>query len=107
MYVVMIAPGYPAEMPYFTRGLARMGARVLGVGDQPEHDLSAVTREHLAGYLRVESLLDEEAVVEAVRRWAAPVRVERVECLWEPGVILAARVRHRLHGGVGAPDGLR
>ncbi|HEX7175739.1 MAG TPA: ATP-grasp domain-containing protein [Pyrinomonadaceae bacterium] len=96
MYVVMIAPGYPAEMPYFTRGLARMGARVLGVGDQAEHDLPAVTREHLSAYLRVPCLTDEEAVVEAVRRWAAPVRVERVECLWEPGVILAARVREAL-----------
>jgi len=97
MYVVMIAPGYPSEMPYFARGLARMGARVLGVGDQSERDLPAVTREHLAGYLRVECLTDEEAVVEAVRRWAAPVRVERVECLWEPGVILAARVREALN----------
>ena len=32
-----------------------------------------------------------------MRRWAAPVRVERVECLWEPGVILAARVREALN----------
>jgi len=96
MYVVLIAPGYPAEMPLFTRGLARVGARVLGVGDQPEEDLPAVARESLAGYLRVESLVNEAAVVEAVRRWASPVRVERVECLWEPGVLLAAKLREAL-----------
>lgn len=96
MFVVMIAPGYPAEMPYFTRGLARMGARVLGVSDQAEHELPEITREHLAGYLRVPNLVDEEAVVEAVRRWCSPVEVERVECLWEPGVMMAARLREAL-----------
>ena len=100
MYVVMISPGYPTEIPYFTRGLARMGARVLGVGDQPESHLPAVTREHLTAYLQVPSLLDENGVIEAVRRWTAPIRVDRVECLWEPGVILAARLREALsaHG---------
>ena len=33
--VVMLSPGYPMEMAYFTRGLAAVGARVIGVGDQP------------------------------------------------------------------------
>ena len=35
---VMLSPGYPAEMPYFTRALAAAGATVIGVGDQPPHD---------------------------------------------------------------------
>ena len=30
-----IGTGYPGEMPLFTRGLADVGARVIGVGDQP------------------------------------------------------------------------
>lgn len=96
MNVLIITPGYPSEMPYFTRGLARVGARVLGMGDQPEHELPAVAREHLTAYLQVPSLWDESAVIEAVRRWTAPVRVDRVECLWEPGVLLAARLREAL-----------
>ena len=96
MYVVMIAPGYPEEMQYFTRGLAWAGAKVLGVGDQPEVELPETARAHLAGYLRVPSLLDEEDVVGRVGRWASPVKVERVECLWEPGVLLAARLREAL-----------
>ena len=29
--VIMLSPGYPAEMPYFTRALATVGARVIGV----------------------------------------------------------------------------
>lgn len=96
MYVVMISPGYPTEMPYFTRGLARVGAKVLGVGDQPEDTLPRETREGLTAYLRVPSLVDEQNVVEAVAHWTSPVKVERVECLWEPGVLLAARLRERL-----------
>ena len=28
--VLMISPGYPVEMSYFTRGLAEVGARVIG-----------------------------------------------------------------------------
>jgi len=34
MNVVMISPGYPAEMAFFARGLAAAGATVIGVGDQ-------------------------------------------------------------------------
>ncbi len=41
MYVLMISPGYPAEMQYFTRGLARVGAKVLGVSDQAERRFAA------------------------------------------------------------------
>jgi len=96
MYVLMISPGYPQEIPYFTRALARAGARVLGVSDQPEGELPAEARENLAGYLQVESLWEEDAVVEAVRRWTSPITVDKVECLWEPGMLLAARIREAL-----------
>src|ERR1051325_5658699 len=96
MNVVMITPAYPSEMQYFTRGLARMGAQVLGVADQREDELPQVARESLTAYLRVPNLVDEEAVVEAVRRWTSTVKVDRVECLWEPGVMLAARLREAL-----------
>jgi biotin carboxylase len=96
MNVLVISPGHPAEMQYFTRGLAKVGARVLGVGDQPESHLPETTRANLTAYLQVESLQDEDAVVEAARRWASPVKVERVECLWEPGVLMAARLREAL-----------
>ena len=34
--VLFLSPGYPAEMPKFVRGLAQAGARVIGLGDQPE-----------------------------------------------------------------------
>jgi hypothetical protein len=92
----MISPGYPQEIPYFTRALACAGARVLGVSDQPEGDLPDEARLNLAGYLQVQSLREEDAVVEAVRRWTSTITVDKVECLWEPGMILAARIREAL-----------
>lgn len=94
--VILISPGYPAEMPHFTRGLAQVGARVWGIGDQPAGALPEIARRSLKDYLRVRNLWDEEAVVREVTAWTSGHRVDRVECLWEPGVVLAARLREAL-----------
>jgi biotin carboxylase len=96
MNILMISPGYPAEMAFFTRGLTSAGATVIGVGDQHASSLPFVAREALAQYVHVESLADEGAVVAAVGQLAQQVRVDRVECLWEPYMILAARLRGEL-----------
>lgn len=96
MNVLMIAPGYPSEMPLFARGLTRVGAQVFGVADVPQEELPALAKQHLSGYLRVPSLVDEDAVVAAVQRWVGPVKMDRVVCLWEPGVLLAAKLRAAL-----------
>ena len=90
--VVMISPGYPVEMSYFTRALAAVGATVIGVGDQPPHALSPAAREALAHYEHV-SLTDEAAVLAALRGLSQHLRIDQVECLWEPYMLLAARVR--------------
>jgi hypothetical protein len=96
MNVIMLAPGYPGEMPYFCRGLAAHGALVHGLSDVPEHQLPQLTRENLSGYLRVTNFGDEDAVVREVRQAVGENRVDRVVCLWEPGVILAAKLREAL-----------
>ena len=95
----MLAPGYPGEMPYFCRGLALQGARVHGVSDVAEQDLPQLTRQHLSGYFRVPNFADEDAVVRQVVAAMTGKQVERVICMWEPGVVLAARLREAL----GAP----
>jgi hypothetical protein len=90
--IVMISPGYPAEMAYFTRALAAVGATVIGLGDQPPSALPDAARNALAHYEHV-TLTDEGAVLGALHGLAQHASIEQVECLWEPYMILAARIR--------------
>ncbi len=93
--VVMISPGYPQEIAYFTRGLAAVGATVIGVGDQPRGALPGPAQEALSHYEHV-SLADEGAVLAALRGLSRHIHIDRVECLWEPYMMLAARLREAL-----------
>jgi formate-dependent phosphoribosylglycinamide formyltransferase (GAR transformylase) len=97
--VLLLGCAWPAELSFFARGLARAGARVFGVDGMPESMLPPTARECLSGYLQVTSLFDEQAAFDAVRRWAGSMTFDRVETLWEPTVLLAARLRDAL----GAP----
>ena len=95
--VLMISPGYPLEMAFFTRA-ARPGGRDR---DRPGRPVAAgaswppPTRPW-THYVQVGSLADEDAVAATVRELARQVRFDRVECLWEPYMVLAARLREEL-----------
>jgi len=96
MNVLMISPGYPAEMAFFTRGLAAAGASVIGMGDQPVEAVPVMAQAAMWHYIPVATLAREEVVAATVRDLARQVRIDRVECLWEPYMILAARLREEL-----------
>jgi formate-dependent phosphoribosylglycinamide formyltransferase (GAR transformylase) len=83
-------------MAFFTRGLQHADNAVIGLGDQPVSGLPAMARDALAHYLPVGSLAAEDAVLGTVRELARQVRIDRVECLWEPYMLLAARLREEL-----------
>lgn len=94
MNVLLLSPGFPAEMPLFTRGLARVGARVFGVGEQPQGQLDQETAKHLSAYKHVRGLMqDEDNAIQEIRSWLRGKSIDRIECLWEPGMLLAARLR--------------
>ncbi len=57
--------------------------------------LPAEARAALAHYEHV-SLADEEAVLAALRGLSRHARIDQVECLWEPYMVLAARIREEL-----------
>jgi biotin carboxylase len=79
-------------MRQFTRGLAEVGAEVLGVGDgSPDPEL----RRYLSDYLEVPSIMDEEDVIARVHAWVRGRSIDRVLANWEPLVIVAARLRER------------
>ncbi len=82
MNVLMISPGFPVEQPYFTRGLASVGARVIGMGDQPEGALPPMTREAVSAYFKV-NFADEDGMIAEAQRIASQIRIDRVECLPE------------------------
>jgi biotin carboxylase len=94
--VVMISPGYPAEMAFFTRGLAQAGATVIGLGDQSTDALPQTAKNALTRYVQVGSLADDLAVAAIVRELARHTGIDAVECLWEPYMLLAARLREEL-----------
>ncbi len=93
MNLLLLSPGYPADMPEFTRGLAEVGARVYGVGDSPLDGLPSMVRRSLSEYIPVRSLWDEAAVIASLRERLRGQQLDRIECLWEPGIMLAARLR--------------
>jgi hypothetical protein len=102
MNVLMISPGYPADMPEFTRGLAACGAKVIGVGDQHAAGLPPKVRDSLTAYVQVRSLWDTKAVIAQLHEKLKGHRLDKVECLWEPGIMLAAELRQ--HFGVAGLD---
>jgi hypothetical protein len=95
MNVLIISPGYPADMPEFTRGLAESGAQVFGVGDQGTSALPELVRRSLSEYVQVGSLWDSGRVVAELRERLKGRQLDRIECLWEPGVMLAAELRQQ------------
>lgn len=97
MNVLFISPHFPPEMENFTRGLSEVGASVYGISDVPEHQLPHHVRECLSGYLQV-NYYEELPATDAVLGWAQAngLTFDRVECLWEPFVLLAARIRERM-----------
>jgi biotin carboxylase len=92
----MISPGYPAEMPFFARGLARAGARVIGAGDQPIMALPDMARDHLTDYWQIPSFAHEDAIIHEITQRVAGLHIDVVASLWEPTMVLAARIRERL-----------
>ena len=94
--ILLIAPAFPAEMPLFARALLDAGAEVIGLGEGTRESLPDDVASRLTDFWSVPSIWDEDEVVRAAVGRADGASLDRVECLWEPGVLLAARVREAL-----------
>ena len=95
MNIIMLSPGFPVEQPFFTRGLAANGHRVIGLGDQQESQLPSIARDSLVAHLQIPSLTDEAAVFAKVADAVNTVGIDRIECTWEPFMVLAAKLREK------------
>ncbi len=96
MDVVFLSPDYPTDLPLFVSGLAQVGARVIGVGDQHVNGLSERTKHALSSYIQIDGWADEGAALESVVHQLQGRNVDLVETLWEPTMMLAARLRERI-----------
>lgn len=96
MNVVFLSPGWPVEMYDYVRGLAEVGANVIGVGETPMMGLPQNVRQYLSDYIQVPRLFDEKDLVERVANWGKNKKIDRVEALWEPLTLPAAHIRARL-----------
>lgn len=93
MHVILIAPEFPSNQRNFVRALREAGALVTGIGERPIGWLGELG-QWMHGYEQVSSVVNEDAMIEAVRRiqkrgpW-----VHRLEATVEAHILGAARVR--------------
>ena len=53
MNVIFLSPTYPLEMQDYVRGLAEVGANVIGAGEGPASSLPKKVKKYLADYIQV------------------------------------------------------
>jgi formate-dependent phosphoribosylglycinamide formyltransferase (GAR transformylase) len=93
MNVIFVEPAFPHNQREFVRGLASVGARVIGIGERPAAYLDDELQHWLGGYEQVSSVVDEGALLAAVRRVQARLWVDRLEATVEAHIMAAAKVR--------------
>ncbi len=93
MHVIFVEPKFPYNQRQFVRGLAAIGARVTGIGETPYQYLDDELRGWMVGYEQVPSVVDEGALLQAVRSVQAREWVDRLEATIEAHILPAAKVR--------------
>ena len=93
MNVILIEPAFPYNQREFARGLAAVGARVIGIGERPAGYLDRDLLDWLTHYEQVSSVVNEAALLAAVRRIEQRVQVDRLEATVEAHIMSAAKVR--------------
>ena len=101
MKVVFLSPAYPVEMQHYVRGLCEVGAQVYGIGDG---GIPETQKKYLSGYLKIDRLFDEKELVSKGTAYAASIGANRVESLWEPLTLPAAKIRSNLGISGMSPD---
>lgn len=91
--VIFIEPFFPRNQREFVRGLAEVGARVIGVGESPLHAMDDDLRGWMAHYEQVANVTDVGAMVDIVRRIQGQMWVDRLEATIEAHTLAAAQVR--------------
>ena len=93
MNVIFVEPAFPYNQREFVRGLHAVGARVIGIGERPIEALDGELRNWLTHYERIDSVVHEPSLLDAVRRVQRLVWVDRLEATVEAHILSTAKVR--------------
>jgi carbamoylphosphate synthase large subunit len=95
MNVIFIEPAFPHYQREFVRALQATGHRVIGIGERPLAALGGELQHWLAHYEQVRSVVDEAALLEAVRGLQRRLWIDRLEATVEAHILPVARVREK------------
>lgn len=93
MNVIFIEPSFPYNQREFVRALHAAGANVIGIGERPVAYLNDELKGWLSEYLQVSSVVNESALLEAVKAVQRVAWVDRLEATVEAHIMAAATVR--------------
>ncbi len=93
MNVIFVEPCFPANQREFVRGLHEVGARVMGIGERPKEALDEDLKRWLFHYEQISSVVDEGALLAAVRWLQGREWMDRLEATIEAHIMATARVR--------------
>ena len=93
MNVVFIEPAFPANQREFVLALAGVGATVIGIGERHVDELDDELKAAMVHYEQLHSVVDEGALLHAVRAIQDRIWVDRLEATVEAHIMAAAHVR--------------
>ena len=70
--VIFISPNFPTNYWQFCRELKNNGMNVLGIGDQPYHELTQELKNSLDEYYKVDSLENAVEMSGGIRHFPRP-----------------------------------
>jgi hypothetical protein len=93
MNVIFVEPAFPPNQREFVRGLAEVGATVIGIGERPLDHLDPDLRGWMLHYHQLDNVTDVAAMTDAVRWVQERLWVDRLEAVVEAHTLAAAQVR--------------
>jgi formate-dependent phosphoribosylglycinamide formyltransferase (GAR transformylase) len=91
--VVFVEPFFPHNQREFVRGLASVGATVIGIGERPTETLDDELKSWMAHYHQVPTVVDVGIMTDTVRWIQDKLWVDRLEATIEAHTLPAAQVR--------------
>src|SRR4029453_19228280 len=91
--VVFVEPSFPPTQRNFVRGLAEVGATVIGIGESHTDALDEQLKSWMSHYHHVPSVVDVGVMTDAVRWIQGQVWVDRLEATIESHTLAAEQVR--------------